>query len=103
MEHSPDLELLVVVSACLVLWSLFSARLERLSISRRSPFVVLGLLFANPPLSMVHVGIHSSTLLFLSEVTLALLLFSDAAAVRPREDCAGTPACRHGSWRSASP
>ena len=85
MEHSPDLVLLVVVSACLVLWSLFSARLERLSITAPIAFVALGLLFANPPLSMVHVGIHSSTLLLLAEVTLALLLFSDAAAVRPRE------------------
>jgi NhaP-type Na+/H+ or K+/H+ antiporter len=85
MEHSPELVLLVVVSACLVLWSVFSARLERVSITAPIAFVVLGFLFANPPVSMVHVGIHSSTLLVLAEVTLALLLFADAAAVRHRE------------------
>ena len=101
MEHSPRPRAAVVVSACLVLWSLFSARLERLSITAPIAFVVLGLLSANPPLLLVHVGIHSSTLLLLAEVTLALLLFSDAAAVRPRElrRDAGVP---HGSWWSAS-
>lgn len=85
MEHGAGLELLLVVSACVVLWSLLSASLSRVSITAPIAFVTLGLVLANPPFSVVEVTVHSGTLRTLAEVTLALLLFSDAAAVKVRE------------------
>ena len=48
-------------------------------------FVAAGLLLANEPISFVHLELHSETLRSLAEVTLAIVLFGDAAAVRGKE------------------
>jgi NhaP-type Na+/H+ or K+/H+ antiporter len=57
-------------------------------------FVGAGVVLANEPFSLVDVSIRSSDLRSLAEVTLALLLFSDAARVNVRElrRDAGVPA-----------
>jgi sodium/hydrogen antiporter len=81
VEHGLDTELIVVVAASFIAWTLVSARLERLDISAPMAFVVLGLVLASDPLSLIDVDIHSETLRSLAEITLALLLFSDAARV----------------------
>ena len=47
-------------------------------------FVVLGLVLANDPVSAIKVDIDGETLKSLAEVTLALLLFSDAARINRR-------------------
>jgi NhaP-type Na+/H+ or K+/H+ antiporter len=75
----------MVVAACVIAWGLFSARLERFDISAPLVFVALGLALANEPLSVVDVNIRSGALRSIAEVTLALLLFSDAARVNVRE------------------
>jgi NhaP-type Na+/H+ or K+/H+ antiporter len=67
-----------------VLWGLVSARLERLNVSAPIAFVVLGLVVAHEPLSLLDAQVHSSTLRSIAEITLALVLFSDASRVNVR-------------------
>ena len=47
-------------------------------------FVVLGLVLANRPVSAIDVDVHGETVRSLAELTLALLLFSDAARINTR-------------------
>ena len=82
--ESLDTGLIVAVAASLVLWSLVSARLEAFDISAPMAFVGAGLVLANGPISAIEINIRSETLQSLAEVTLALLLFSDAARVNLR-------------------
>jgi len=81
VEHGLDTEVLVVVSACVVLWALVSGVLARWSISAPLAFVVLGLVVTHGPVRLVDINPHSSTILSLAEVTLALVLFTDASRV----------------------
>ena len=81
MEHGLDTFTLAVVSACVVVWSLVSGRLERWSISAPIAFVVLGLVVTHGPVHLIELNPHSSTILSLAEVTLALVLFTDASRV----------------------
>jgi sodium/hydrogen antiporter len=61
-----------------------SAKLEALNVSAPIAFVAIGLVLANDPVSAIDVNVHAETLRSLAEVTLALLLFSDAARVNLR-------------------
>jgi len=78
-----DTRLVVALAASLIVWGLCSARLQRFDISAPMVFVGLGLLCANP-LGLVDVSSRSEGLHSLAEITLALLLFSDAARVNLR-------------------
>jgi len=84
VEHGLDTGVLAVVAACFVLWGMISARSERLNVSAPIAFVVLGLLVAHQPLSLLDAQVHSSTLRSIAEITLALVLFSDASRVNLR-------------------
>jgi NhaP-type Na+/H+ or K+/H+ antiporter len=75
---------MAVFTAALVVWSLVSARLDRLSVTPALAFVAVGLAVANRPLSLVEIDAGSETVRSLAEVTLALVLFSDAARVDVR-------------------
>jgi NhaP-type Na+/H+ or K+/H+ antiporter len=55
--------------------------LDRLSVTPALAFVAVGLLVANPPLSLIEIDVSSEVVRSLAEVTLALVLFSDAAGV----------------------
>ncbi len=81
MEHGLDTDVLVVVSACVVLWALVSGLVVRWSISAPLAFVALGLAVTHGPVRLVSINPHSSTILSLAEVTLALVLFTDASRV----------------------
>jgi sodium/hydrogen antiporter len=81
MDHGLDTEVIAVFAAAAVLWALVSAVLERLSITPALAFVAIGLVVANPPLSLVEIDAGSETVRSVAEVTLALVLFSDAALV----------------------
>jgi NhaP-type Na+/H+ or K+/H+ antiporter len=85
VEHGLDTELLAIVAGAVAAWSLFGARLERFSVSAPTAFVIVGLVVANRPLDLVDVSVRSSQLRTLAELTLAVLLFSDAARVNLRE------------------
>ncbi|HEX4433472.1 MAG TPA: cation:proton antiporter [Acidimicrobiales bacterium] len=84
MHNELSITALAVVSACVVIWGLVSARLERWDVSAPIAFVLLGLVVTHGPTAMLHVNLHSSTILSLAEVTLALVLFSDASRVNVR-------------------
>jgi NhaP-type Na+/H+ or K+/H+ antiporter len=81
VEHGLDTEVLVVVSSCVVLWALVSGLVARWSVSAPLAFVVLGLVVTHGPVRLVQINPHSSTILSLAEVTLALVLFTDASRV----------------------
>lgn len=85
MEHGVDTQVLMVVAAVVALWAVVSGLLERIDVSAPLLFVVAGWLLANRPLAVIDLNVRSSTLRTLAEVTLALLLFSDAARVNVRE------------------
>ena len=63
---------------------LVSARLERWDVTAPIAFVLLGLAAANGPLTVVHLHLHSSDIRILAEITLALVLFSDASWVNAK-------------------
>jgi NhaP-type Na+/H+ or K+/H+ antiporter len=84
VEHGLDTGALAVVAGCFVLWGLVSGRLERLNVGAPIAFVVLGLVVAHEPLSLLDAQVHSSTLRSIAEITLALVLFSDASRVNVR-------------------
>jgi NhaP-type Na+/H+ or K+/H+ antiporter len=66
-------------------WSVVSGRLERLDMTGPIVFVAAGLLLCNGPWAVVDVGVESHTVHGLAEITLALLLFADAARVNPQD------------------
>ncbi len=84
MNHDLNIAALTVVSACVLIWSLVSARLERWDVSAPIAFVLLGLAVTHGPITLIHVNLHSSTIRSLAEVTLALVLFADASRVNVR-------------------
>ncbi len=84
MNHDLGLASLAVTSACVLLWGLVSARLERWDVSAPIAFVVLGVVVTHGPTGFIHFTLHSSAIRSLAEVTLALVLFSDASRVNVR-------------------
>ena len=76
---------LIAFVALLISWSLLSGRLERLDVSGPIIFVVVGLVLCNGPWAVVDVSIETSAVHVLSEITLALLLFADAARINPQD------------------
>ena len=84
MEHGIDAELFAVIAGCTVLWGLVSSRLERWGVTAPIAFLGFGLFAANRPLQLVHVLPGSTTVRTIAEITLALVLFSDASRVNIR-------------------
>jgi NhaP-type Na+/H+ or K+/H+ antiporter len=84
VPQEPDLAALAVVAACVVVWALVSARLERWNVSAPIAFVVLGLATTHGPTAFVHLNLDSSTIRSIAEITLALVLFADASRVNAR-------------------
>jgi sodium/hydrogen antiporter len=82
--HDLNVASLAVVSACVLIWGLVSARLERWDVSAPIAFVVFGVVVTHGPTQIIHFNLHSSTLKVLAEVTLALVLFADASRVNVR-------------------
>jgi len=81
MGHELNAAAIAVVSACVLIWGLVSARLERWDVTAPIAFLVLGLVAANGPLAVIHLNLHSSDIRSLAEITLALVLFADASRV----------------------
>ena len=84
MEHGLNVAVLAVVAGCFILWGLLSGRLERWNVSAPMAFVVLGVATAHGPVELVHFQLDSTDIRSLAEVTLALVLFSDASRVNAR-------------------
>ncbi|HXX91571.1 MAG TPA: cation:proton antiporter [Acidimicrobiales bacterium] len=83
-DHALNVTALSVVAACVVLWGLVSARLERWQVTAPIAFVLLGLVVTHGPFALTHLQLHSSTIRSVAEITLALVLFADASRVNAR-------------------
>src|SRR5215472_7059208 len=93
MTHGLNLTNLAVISTCIVIFGLLSARLERWNVSAPIALVVLGLGATHGPTAVAHLNLHSSAILSLAEITLAVVLFVDASRVNVRQlrEDAGLP------------
>lgn len=80
MHHGLNLAVVVAVTVTLVTWTLVSQRLGRWNVSAPMWFVAVGFLLAEG-WSVVDVGLGSTGLRELAEITLAVVLFGDAARV----------------------
>src|SRR5215471_16385258 len=76
---------LAIVAALVFGWGTFSARLERLDVTAPIAFVLVGLLLTHGPLAVLGVTPSNELIKDLAEITLALVLFSDASRVGLRE------------------
>ena len=85
MEHGLNLLAIIAIGGALLVWSVITPQLERWNISGPMFFVAAGLLLANEPIAFVDFELQSEALRSLAEITLAIVLFGDAAAVRVKE------------------
>jgi NhaP-type Na+/H+ or K+/H+ antiporter len=76
---------LAIVSALVFAWGTLSARLERFDVTAPITFVIAGLLLTHGPLAPLGFAPSGELVKALAEVTLVLVLFSDAARVRLRD------------------
>ena len=83
-EHGLDPGALAAGAVCIALWALTARRLAGWNVSSAMAMVALGLVIANPPLDLVNLAPTSETVQLLTEVALALVLFSDASRVNLR-------------------
>jgi NhaP-type Na+/H+ or K+/H+ antiporter len=83
-EHGLDTEILAVAAACIALWSLTARRLARWNVSSAMAMVVLGFVATNPPLDLIDLSPNSESVQLITELALALVLFSDASRVNLR-------------------
>jgi sodium/hydrogen antiporter len=68
-----------VMAAVIILWSAFSAPLDRRGVTSALAFTVAGLVLGSAVLDLLHVTPESSVSEHVTEAALVLLLFSDAA------------------------
>ena len=80
-----SVEALIALSALLFVWSVISGKLERLDVTGPIVFVAAGLVLCRGPWAVVEIEIESHSVHALAEITLALLLFADAARVNPKD------------------
>jgi sodium/hydrogen antiporter len=71
---------LAVVAALVLLWTVVSGRAERVGITAPMVFVVGGLAFGGD--QAFHITVSAATIRVTAEITLVLILFSDAARLR---------------------
>lgn len=75
----------IALAGLLLAWSAVSGRLERLDITGPIVFLGAGLVLSNISLAHVEISVESHSVEHLAEITLALVLFADAARVDPRD------------------
>lgn len=74
-----DLATVALLAGFVVVFSLFSHRIEPWPVSGPMVFVAFGLVIGPEALDIAHIELESESVVVLAEVTLAVLLFSDAA------------------------
>ena len=74
-----------IVAAVIFLWGTLSARLERYDVTAPIIFVLAGLLLTHGPLAPLGFAPSHELVKVLAEITLVLVLFSDASRVRLRD------------------
>ena len=76
---------LAIVAALVFAWGTLSARLERFDVTAPIVFVVAGVLLTHGPLAPLGIAPSGELVRSLAEVTLVLVLFSDASRVGLRD------------------
>ena len=76
---------LTILAAVFAIYALMAGRLDRLSITAPMVFVVAGGILGPGGTNLLKVSLSNETSLALTEITLALLLFADAATVPFRD------------------
>ena len=76
---------LAIVAALVFAWGALSARLERFDVTGPIIFVLAGVLLTHGPLAVLSISPAPEVVKALAEVTLVLVLFSDASRVGLRE------------------
>jgi NhaP-type Na+/H+ or K+/H+ antiporter len=76
---------LAIVAALVFAWAALSARLERFDVTAPIAFVLTGLLLTHGPLAFLGYAPSHELIKTLAEVTLVLVLFSDASRVALRD------------------
>ncbi len=76
---------MVVVASLLFAWSVLSGRVERLDVTGPIVFLVFGVVLGSGAFPSLRVSVETSAVHHLAEVTLALVLFADAARVDPKD------------------
>jgi NhaP-type Na+/H+ or K+/H+ antiporter len=76
---------LAIVSALIFIWATLSARLERFDVTAPITFILAGLLLTHGPLALLGYAPSNGLVKTLAEVTLVLVLFSDASRVGLRD------------------
>ena len=76
---------LTILAVVFAVYALVAGRLDRLSVTAPMVFVVAGGILGPGGTDLLKVSLSSETTLALTEITLALLLFADAATVRFRD------------------
>jgi NhaP-type Na+/H+ or K+/H+ antiporter len=73
---------LAILAAVFVAYALVSSRLERLSVTAPMVFVAAGLILGPSVTGALDIAIDSGSILPVTELTLAIILFADASTVR---------------------
>ncbi len=76
-----DLAPVLLIALFILLVGLFSGRLERTVITLPMVFVTFGLLIGPVGLNLIQLDVESSVIHILAEVTLVLVLFTDASRI----------------------
>lgn len=76
---------LAIVAALVFAWGTLSARLERFDVTAPITFVLAGVLLTHGPLAPLWFAPSNQVVKALAEITLVLVLFSDASRVRLRD------------------
>lgn len=79
------MEVLAVIAGCFAVWGAVSARLERWNVSAPIAFVAVGMVLSAGSDPLLHIRLGSEAVLQLTELTLAVVLFGDAAGVPLRK------------------
>jgi NhaP-type Na+/H+ or K+/H+ antiporter len=76
---------LAIVAALVFVWGTLSARLERFDVTAPITFVLAGVLLTHGPLTLLGIAPSKELVKALAEITLILVLFSDASRVGLRD------------------
>src|SRR6476620_3470833 len=76
---------IALVAALIFAWALLSGALARRNVTGPVVFAMAGYALANPEWGPLHLDIDSSAIHVTAEITLALLLYADAARVNVHE------------------
>lgn len=80
-----DMAAVAAIAACVALYGAISGRLTRWNITAPMVFVGLGLSMANGPTGFLELRVGAPGVATIAELTLAVVLFGDAAAVDVRQ------------------